>query len=246
MSTENTQNSRRAVNRRTVTTGLAWSVPAVAATTAAPFAAASPLVKLPGINGWVSSRYTNDDRRCTTSMTITSNVSGRGPDGAPFGLYLYDTNEESTYENAKMTMWIRGDQTKTSPVTWSRGRGHSDCWGDPVMGAPVEKCDGHTYTPYTWTYSCRIDPARVSGDGRLYLGDFVVSAEYSRREDRRCVPFNTWAERSIDVDPDTAGPQPVERLSFERRNDRLTCDDFMNRSAAVEETAASTDATSAF
>lgn len=42
MSADNTKNTRRAVNRRTVTTGLDWSVPAVAATTAAPFAAASP------------------------------------------------------------------------------------------------------------------------------------------------------------------------------------------------------------
>ena len=52
MSVDNANNTRRAVNRRTVTTGLAWSVPAVAATAAAPFAAAS-LVKNPGINGWV-------------------------------------------------------------------------------------------------------------------------------------------------------------------------------------------------
>lgn len=41
MSVDNANNTRRAVNRRTVTTGLAWSVPAVAATAAAPFAAAS-------------------------------------------------------------------------------------------------------------------------------------------------------------------------------------------------------------
>lgn len=220
MSTDNTKNTRRAVNRRTVTTGLAWSVPAVAATAAAPFAAAS-LVKNPGINGWVQvtagSSYT-----CTRRVTVTSRPSdpGQTPDGAPYGLYLYDTDPRGRYDAAKIVYWVRGDHTSRNKVTWGSGRNHSSCWSGPTTGTAQRKSDGAMYTPYTWTYTCAIDPSTVSEDGRLYLGDFHVYADINQNfGDWYCEPLQFWAYREIRVDADGDGPGEPELMHFERHAD---------------------------
>ncbi len=219
MSTENTQNSRRAVNRRTVTTGLAWSVPAVAATAAAPFAAAS-LIKNPGINGWVNVRASSVwFRLCTWDVTVTSNP-GRGavgPDGAPYGLYLYDTDPRGRYDAAKLVYWVRGDHTSRNPITWNEDQGHSDCWSGPTTGTAQVKDDGHIYTPYTWNYTCDIDPNTVSSDGRLYLDDFRVSARINQNLGNGCEPLDFWAYREIRVDADGDGPAEPQLMHFERK-----------------------------
>lgn len=208
--------STRAVNRRTVTTGLAWSVPAVAATAAAPLAAASVIVN-PGINGWVLNSASGS---CSNySVTISSAPSNPRPtpDGAPYGLYLYDTNLRGRYDAARMVYWIRGDHQSTNPVRWSKGRSHSSCWSGPTVGTPQTKSDGALYTPYTWTYTCEINPEDVAEDGRLYLGDFHVTATFSQRYGFRCEPLDVWAYREIRVDPDGEGPQEPELQHFERK-----------------------------
>ena len=208
------------ITRRSVATGLAWSVPAVAAVAAAPAYAAS-LRKDPGINGWVL----NSPRSlggCRYSLTVDSKPSNPPvtSDGAPFGLYLYDTAVQSRYDAASLTYWIRGDHKSSNPVTWTTGPNHaSSCWSGPVAGAPAEKADGFTYTPYTWTYKCNINPAEVSSDGRLYLKDFNVIATFTQATvQRSCEPLDYWTYREIRVDVDGSGPQKPQIKSFERRN----------------------------
>ncbi|MGW9738984.1 hypothetical protein ACUXPL_002015 [Micrococcus sp. 140720015-1] len=207
-------------SRRAVATGLAWSVPAVAMVSAAPSFAAS-LRKDPGINGWVQAR--SSGTWCTSrSIEVTSAPSNPGttPDGAPFGLYLYDVSKDASYSGAKLVYWVRGTHTALqNPITWRTGTQHSAQWSGPVRGAAQTKADGFMYTPYTWTYTGTIDPKNVKDDGRLYLENFhVYTNSFSQMEGGRCVPLDYWAYREIVVDPDGPnGPQSPQTLHFERR-----------------------------
>lgn len=207
-------------NRRAVATGLAWSVPAVAMVSAAPSFAVS-LRKDPGINGWVLNSPT-DLGGCRYSLEVNSAPSrgGTTPDGAPWGLYLYDVSKYASYSNAKLVYWVRGDHVKQNRITWQTATGHSSKWSGPVTGAPQTKADGFVYTPYTWTYTGTIDPANVKSDGRLYLETFHVQAiNFSLSENYRCLPLDFWTYREIVVDPDgPTGPQQPKTLNFERRN----------------------------
>lgn len=206
--------------RRAVATGLAWSVPAVAMVSAAPSFAAS-LRKDPGINGWVlnSPEY---HYFCRRSLEVNSAPSNPGPtpDGAPFGLYLYDVSKDASYSDAKLVYWVRGDHVKQNKITWQTATGHSAKWEGPETGRPQTKADGFVYTPYTWTYTGTIDPANVASDGRLYLETFHVKAtNFSMSENGQCLPLDYWTYREIVVDPDgPTGPQQPMTLSFERRN----------------------------
>lgn len=206
--------------RRAVATGLAWSVPAVAMVSAAPSFAVS-LRKDPGINGWVQvARSGSVGCASDYSIEVTSAPAGGGrtPDGAPWGLYLYDVSPQGVYTNAKLVYWVRGDHVKQNRITWQTATGHSSKWSGPVTGAAQKKADGFVYTPYTWTYTGTINPANVKSDGRLYLETFhVTSSSFSQIEGGRCVPLDYWAYREIVVDPDGSGPQPSTTLHFERR-----------------------------
>ncbi|EZP39143.1 hypothetical protein BW36_01289 [Micrococcus luteus] len=207
-------------SRRAVATGLAWSVPAVAMVSAAPSFAVS-LRKDPGINGWVLNSPTALGG-CRYSLDVNSAPPGGGatPDGAPWGLYLYDVSSQGVYSNAKLVYWVRGTHTATqNPITWQAATGHSAQWSGPVLGAAQTKADGFMYTPYTWTYTGTIDPANVKDDGRLYLETFHVKAtDFSMSENRTCLPLDYWTYREIVVDPDGGGPEKSKTLHFERRN----------------------------
>ena len=155
-------------SRRAVATGLAWSVPAVAMVSAAPSFAAS-LRKDPGINGWVLNSPTNHGG-CRYSLEVNSAPSrgGATPDGAPWGLYLYDVQPGAVITNPQITYWIIGNQT----ANWDNiTPGHGRCCGNASRGTPQTKSDGLLYPPYTWTYSnspsCALNPANVDGNGRL-------------------------------------------------------------------------------
>lgn len=208
-------------SRRAVAAGLAWSVPAVAVVSAAPSFAVS-LRKDPGINGWVLNSPI-DLGGCRYSLDVNSAPTGGGttPDGAPWGLYLYDVSPQGVYTNAKLVYWVRGTHTATqNPITWQAATGHSSKWSGPTRGAPQTKADGAVYTPYTWTYTGTINPANVKSDGRLYLETFHVQAiNFSLSENGRCLPLDYWTYREIVVDPDgSTGPQQPRTLNFERRN----------------------------
>lgn len=207
--------------RRAVATGLAWSVPAVAMVSPAPSFAVS-LRKDPGINGWVLNSPTALGN-CRYSLDVNSAPSrgGATPDGAPWGLYLYDVSKDASYSGAKLVYWVRGTHTATqNPITWQAVTGHSTKWSGPVRGAAQTKADGFVYTPYTWTYTGTINPANVQSDGRLYLETFHVQAiDFSLWENRSCLPLDYWTYREIVVDPDgPTGPQQPKTLNFERRN----------------------------
>lgn len=207
------------VSRRTLAKGAAWAAPAVLVATAAPQVAAS-LQKDPGINGWVR----NTPERigpCRWTLDVNSNLNGYGPDGAPFGLYIYDVEDPNTFSNAKLTYWVIGNQQ----ATWVTRSGHSSCWSGPTRGTPTTKKDGYVYTPYTWTYTCPINAAdrRLDADGveRLYLGHFHVQATFTQPSDY-CNNVTYWTQRFITIDPDgPTGPLPPKVHTFERRNGTL-------------------------
>lgn len=210
MSTENPTPHRPRISRRTLTAGVAWSVPTIAVAGAAP-AIASSLRKDPGINGWVN----NSPRSrggCSWTLEVDSTASGTGPDGAPFGLYVYDVEDDMAIENPKLVYWIIGDQS----ATWTTLAGHSSCWNGPTRGTPQTKADNLVYTPYTWEYTCDIDPStrQLDDDGveRLYLGDFHVRASFTQPRDR-CNNVTYWTQRFITIDG--------EEKTFERRNGSL-------------------------
>ncbi len=209
------QNSSN-TTRRTVVKGAAWAVPTISVATLAPPLAAS-LRKDPGINGWVL----NSPRRqgnCAWTLEVDSRDTGRGPtpDGAPWGLYLYDVQPNAVITNPQITYWIIGNQT----ATWTTLTGHGSCWSSPTRGTPQPKSDGLTYTPYTWTYNCALNPADVDSDGRLWLQHFHVRASFTQPRDL-CNNVTYWTQRRVTIDPDGAGSRDPQVLTFERRNGTL-------------------------
>lgn len=226
------------VSRRTLAQGVAWATPAILLTTPAPATAVS-LQKDPGINGWVENTARSQGG-CSWTLEVDSTPSGTGPDGAPFGLYVYDVEDPNLFSQAKLTYWIIGDQN----ATWRPLRGHSNCWSGPSRGTPATKKDGLLYTPYTWTYTCpvlssqrQIDP--IDGVERLYLGDFHVRASFTQPRDL-CRNVTYWTQRFITIDPDGAGPRPPEVHTFERRNGTLGT--YRARTRSAQAAPASTDA----
>lgn len=202
-----TEAAPHSASRRTIVKGAAWAVPAIMA--AAPAAQAAASVRNdPGINGWVLNSPTSRGS-CRYYLRVNSNPSDYGPtpDGAPFGLYLYDTQLTDAITNAKITYWIIGEQREGA--TWSTNGGHSSCWGNPVKGTPAIKNDGLLYTPYTWSYSCAINPNTVDSGGRVWLGEFDVTASF-RQPSSRCDDVTYWTQRHVTVNG--------EVLTFERRN----------------------------
>lgn len=224
------QGSESRIARRTLAKGAAWAVPAVAMAAAAPAQAAS-LVKYPGINGWVNNITRSGSvtgTTCDYTLEVDSTPGGTNtPDGAPFGLYIYDVESPNTFSDAKLTYWIIGAQA--TGATWATLSGHSPCWGTPVKGTASTQPDGLIYTPYTWTYdttTCPIlssqyvtDPA--DGVKRLYLGDFHVRATFTQPAGRFCNNVTFWTQRFITIDRDGAGSEPASVKCFQRRNGTL-------------------------
>ena len=200
------------IGRRQVAKGAAWAVPTITMGAMAPAMAASIRID-PGINGWVLNSPRRRWWNCGWSLDVNSNPSPTPPtpDGAPFGLYLYDVDPTAVITDAKLTYWIIGDQN----ASFSAASGHGSCWQGPVRGTPATKADGLVYTPYTWNYNCTIDPSTVSADGRLYLQNFHVEATFTQPSNR-CNDLTYWTQRSITID--AYGDGNPEVLTFERRN----------------------------
>lgn len=191
--------------------GAAWSVPVVAVAGAAPALAAS-LRKDPGINGWVlNTSEPRDPWSCDYRLTVSSDEPGVGTDGAPFGLYIYDTNDDDVITNAQLTYWIEG---RHNNISWTELDGHSDCWDGPVPVGTEVKPDGIRYTGYRWTYTCPIDPTdRTVGPDdveRVFLGDFVVRTSYFQSPG--CYAPTYWTQRHVTINN--------EIYTFQRRNGR--------------------------
>lgn len=202
--------------RRSLLRGTAWAAPTAIVSVAAPAVAAS-LRKDPGINGWVRNIYSvGSCGNTNSSIEVTSIATGSTPDGAPFGLYLYDTEDVDTVDAAQLTYWVLGDHpaTGTGSISWSTLRGHSSCWVGPTRMTPETKPDGLTYTGYRWTYNCTIDPHNITngtdGVARAFLGNFHVTTGSFRQPKGSCGKLNFWTQRTITIDG--------EVYTFQRRN----------------------------
>lgn len=204
--------------RRSLLRGTAWAAPTAIVSVAAPAVAAS-LRKDPGINGWVNNSYRGGScRRTNSSIEVTSIGSGSTPDGAPFGLYLYDTEDVDTVDTAQLTYWVLGvhgtESTDSTRITWSVANGHSSCWSYAGRVGTEEKPDGLTYTGYRWTYNCTIDPHNITngtdGVARAFLGNFHVTTGSFRQPQGSCGKLNFWTQRTITIDG--------EVYTFQRRN----------------------------
>lgn len=209
------------ISRRTVAKAVAWSVPAIAVAATVPVAAAS-LRKDPGINGWVLVSTDPNVWSCGAELTFNSapRNGGRTPDGAPFGLYVYDVEDPNVFSDAKMIIWVIGDR---SSINWRTRSGHSPYWSGPTRIGTETKPDGQVYTGFQWTYTGPILAANRSvtdpdGVERLKLGDFHVRADVDgiRAGGYRC-NVTYWTERMITIDPDGNGPLPAEVHKFQRR-----------------------------
>jgi hypothetical protein len=180
--------------RRTLIRNAAWSVPVISAVAAAPAFAAS-LRKDPGINGWVQISTTDRDDN-SYDLRFNSNIDGNGPDGAPYGLYVYNPNRNGntlldTYTNASMTLWVRTTNSDNTPANngWSNpGTG----WGNATDAGLANKPDGLQYRGYRFAYTGGY--TLVASEERVYLRDFDTSSDNIRGTDA-----TYWIERQITV-----------------------------------------------
>lgn len=190
-------------SRRTLIRGAAWTTPVILAVGAAP-AFATSLRKDPGINGWVQVNYST---RYGFDAQFNSNINGNGPDGAPFGLYLYDVNLGpgntilDTVTNASITLWFRGGVS-----SWSRN-GTSSRWSNATSVVAQTKPDDLSYRGYRFDYNGSVPGSGfvVGSDGRLYLDDFNFTANNVDSGDA-----TFWVERRITVNS--------VAQTFQRRN----------------------------
>lgn len=201
-----TPSYRPSVPRRALVRGAAWAVPTTLVAVSAPAIAAS-LRKDPGLNGWVNNSYragTCGSRN--SSIEVTSIGTAATPDGAPFGLYLYDTDDVVSATGASITYWMLGNHatTGTTSITWSNASGHSSCWSYQGRVGTAQKPDGLIYTGYRWTYTCPIDPRGTTpgadGVNRVMLGNFHVTSNTFAQPAGSCGKLNFWTERAVTLD----------------------------------------------
>lgn len=191
-------------NRRTVVAGLAWTVPVVAVSATAP-AYATSLRKDPGINGWVLVSTTDRENR-SYDLRFDSDEPGFGPDGAPFGLYVYDVNRGpqgqilDTLAGAAVTLWLRTDRDTTPSRGWSTA-GSGAGWSQATQLGVATKPDGLQYRGYRFDYNGTFTAA---SDGRVYLTDLIASTGVNGSD------ATYWVERTITVNG--------VAQSFQRRN----------------------------
>lgn len=231
------------VSRRTVAKGVAWAAPAVALASAAPAFAVS-LRKDPGINGWVLSQtYMSAGLfGCTLTDYIDSTPNGNGPDGAPYGLYIYDIEDtNATFSGAAITIWVPG---KPIGFTHTARRGHSSRWEYAGSVGTVTKPDRLEYTGYKFNYAGDFDMTEVeerATDARVWLDDFAINitATYGTTLDcGRPTHRGKWVQREITVDRDGDAPRySREYFCFQRPGSTgYPCDNGANRTASTQST----------
>ena len=180
------------MNRRNVLKTAAWTAPVVTLATAAPAFATSPVRKDPGINGWV---LINHGTSKGFDATFNSNPqpAPQTPDGAPFGLYLYDTVAGDLFSAGSITYWFRGkpDEINRTGSGWSSG----------TYVGTQSKPDGLTYHGYRFDYS---GPFNRQGD-IVWLNHLKVTAEDVDSDDA-----TFWVERSVAINGQV--------YTFQRRN----------------------------
>lgn len=192
-------------SRRTVLTTAAWTVPAITLASAAPaFATSTDPRKDPGINGWVLVNY---GTAYGFDATFDSDPAGNDPatpDGAPFGLYIYDTLPGDLFSATSITLWFRGKVGSWSNGprnSNSNGGGHGRGWSSPVSVGTQTKPDGLQYHGYRFDYT----GSYVLSGGLMWLQDMEVTAKRVGSDDA-----TFWVERNIAING--------EMNAFQRRN----------------------------
>lgn len=201
------------VSRRTLSRGLAWSVPAVAVAAPARAMAASPI---PGLNGWVQvgracEGYWEWSWGWQLRYRINLRIDGTGgqlfPHSDGFGLYVLNTNPSSTVTGAKITFYY--PNPPAGNVTWTRVGGNQQ-WSVPTLDAGALPKPGYAaYTTNftgTWTHTpaSGSTPAFTMANG---VPNFTATADGFTSDP--CSPNMTvYARRSVTVDGD--------EIAFER------------------------------
>lgn len=198
------------LDRRTVMRTAAWTTPVIAVAAAAP-AFATSLRKDPGINGWILISTTDRETRGqdTYKLRFDSDEPGVGPDGAPYGLYIYDVNLGpnntilDTFTNASITLWLRTDDDTTPSTGWSTA-GSGAGWSAPTDAGLATKPDGLQYRGYRFAYN---GSYTLNADGRVYLTDLIATTTVNGSD------ATYWLERQITVN---GTPQTFQRRNGDR------------------------------
>lgn len=137
------------------------------------------------------------------------------PDGAPFGLYLYDTQPGDLFSAASITLWFRAkvdSWTYGSRSTVPNAGGHGDGWNRrnwlgrvaPTYVGTETKPDGVVYHGYQFEYEGTFSNLGAT-DGLVWLQDFEATATRVPHDDA-----TFWVERRIAING--------EVHAFQRRN----------------------------
>lgn len=173
--------SQAPIRRRTITKGLAWSVPTVAAVAAAPVVSASPIPER-GLDGWVQLR-----RQCTWGGTVIE-IDGRGsyPDR---GLWVF-TQPGDVPASAKVTFWFQYNN-----LTFSGGGGGNG-WSTLTRDLAM---DSNPPAPGYYAYS-----ATYNGTWTEYPGTTPDTRRYEAAADpfwsatrSGCVRICSYATRTV-------------------------------------------------
>ena len=163
------------------------------ASAAPAFATSIPTRKDPGINGWVQVNYGTGNRFSATFDSDPAGVDPSTPDGAPFGLYIYDTLPEDLFSAGSITLWFRGavsSWTYGPRSNATNGGGHGRGWSAPISVGTQRKPDGLDYRGYRFDYT---GPFVLSG-GLNWLKDFEATANRVNSSDA-----TFWVERRIAI-----------------------------------------------
>ncbi|EWS81741.1 hypothetical protein BF93_15360 [Brachybacterium phenoliresistens] len=129
----------RAMTRRRLMRGVAWAVPTLAVSVAAPAVAASQLG--PEVGG-----STQFQSSCSgTTQTLTINGTGSYPSQ---GTWISNVPSAPAPTSATLTAYY---PTDLAPLTWTRLGTGSPAWTVPVVDTSVAQISG--YTAYSSTYS---------------------------------------------------------------------------------------------
>lgn len=192
---ESTQGNKRAVTRRTIVKGAAWSLPVISVAVAAPASAATlnpPVVPDLSLNGWIQHNREGNGR-----YTVYGNPTQNPPAlpagftpaavPTPWGFYVLGATPANTITNARLINWYSSDISPFSPVA-----GSSPLWSTPTY-AGTRDFGGVTYYGYqtnylgTWT--------QIGSDMHAAASNFAFEGTFSAAG-----AFSLYTQRIVNVD----------------------------------------------
>lgn len=176
------------LSRRSITKGIAWAAPVIAAASTAPFASASRVVRSPGLNGWVTI-----SKNCqTNNLIINGRGSFTGGGNNDRGIWIFDNNNDpgAGIQNAYIVFYY---PSSLGNLTWTTQTGTN--WSAPVLTTAMGPSQAGfnryiTYYTGTWTYNT-VYKAWVA-DGQPYFTASISSTSCGSS-------IKAYAYRSVDV-----------------------------------------------